>query len=360
MSKLAESLITRHFPNEGHGYSYKRLAGGISNETLKVTPSADCFDQSAIVLTIIRDPLLWWKIEQEFALRNLIAGDPEVPLPHLFDAGFDSIEGEKIAFIFREFVQGVELDDVLEKALHTKTKEHDFSSLASDLGHRLGAMHKHGGAIFGQLARSKEVLYSHWSDFVLSEISNEVRLTSQLHPDQQLGRIKASTVQSLLPKIQELVGSMQSALSTISTPNLAHGDAHFKNIIAGQDEVKSWKIKSFIDTEEALGGDPEIDVTYIENWLHFSAYKKDFFKKQAEFRFHYTQQHQIGDKYFDRRLIYHALRSLSFLRTVFEFDANKFLSANSKNEEYVFQHFQILRSLSDGNSLEDVDIPSLL
>lgn len=360
MSKLVESVIARHLPQERQGYSHKRLTGGISSETYKLSPNAEGSVQAAIALTIIRDPLLWWKVEQEFALRDLIAGDTEVPLPQLFDAGFDDIEGEKIAFIFREFVQGAELDAVLERALRTRTKEHDFSSLASDLGYRLGVMHKHGGAIFGQLARSKEVLYPSWASFVLSELSNEVRLTSQLSPNNQLGRIKASDIQALLPGIQKLVGSLQSALLTTLTPNLAHGDAHFKNIIAGQDQGTSWRVKSFIDTEEALGGDPEIDVAYIENWLHFSAYKQDFFKKRAEFCAHYTHQRQIGDRYHDRRLIYHALRSLSFLRTVFEFDAEEFLSANPKNEEYVFQHFQILRSLSDGNALEDVDIPSLL
>lgn len=360
MTQLVESIITRHLPKDKSGYSHKRLTGGISSETYRVEPNNPQSIETAIALTIIRDPLLWWKVEQEFVLRDLIAGDTEVPLPQLFDAGFDDIDGIKIAYILREFVQGEELDAVLDRVLRTRTKERDFSSLAADLGYRLGAMHRHGSAVFGQLARSREVLYPNWASFVLSEISNEVRLASQLSADKQLGRVKAADIQALLPALQKLVGSLQSSLFSTISPHLSHGDAHFRNIIARKDASQSWRVKSFIDTEEALGGDPEIDVAYIENWLHFSSYKGEFFRKQADFASQYTQQRAVGERYEDRRLIYHALRSLSFLRTVFELDAKEFLSANPKNSWYVFQHFQILSSLSKGNALEDIKIPPLL
>lgn len=360
MTHLVESVISRHFPKDESNYSHKRLTGGISSETYRVEPNSGQSAEAAIALTIIRDPLLWWKVEQEFALRDLIAGDTEVPLPQLFDAGFDDIDGTKIAYILREFVKGEELDVVLGRALRTRTKEQDFSSLAADLGYRLGTMHRHGVAVFGQLAKSREALYPNWASFVLSELANEVRLTSQLPTDKQLGRIKVSGIHALLPALQKLVGSLQSSLLSTITPHLGHGDAHFKNIIAGKDASQAWRVKSFIDTEEALGGDPEIDVAYIENWLHFSSYKDEFFRKQTDFFSQYTQQRSVGERYKDRRLIYHALRSLSFLRTVFEFDAKEFLSAAPKNSWYVFQHFQILHSLSEGNALEDINIPQLL
>lgn len=360
MSKLVESVIAKHLPSESSGYVHKQLTGGISSEMYKVEPIAPRNADSAIALTIIRDPLLWWKVEQEFVLRHLMAGDVEVLLPRLYDAGFDVIEGAKIAFIIREFVQGTELDTVLEQTMNTPMQERDFTSLSGDLGYRLGVMHTHGGAVFGQLARSKEVVHPNWANFVLSEIDNEVRLTYQISPDMQLGKIKAYDVQALLPGLQKLVGTLQSSLLAIVSPGLAHGDAHFRNIIAGKDQSHSVKVKSFIDTEEALGGDPEIDVSFIENWLHFSTYKAEFFKKRNVFRSHYASQRVLGPRYLDRRLIYHGLRSLSFLRTVFGFDAEEFLSANPKNGWYVFLHLQILRSLAEGGALEDVAIPSLL
>lgn len=359
MSKFVETVIARHLPEEQGGYRHERLPGGISSETYKVEPNDPNSSQGVLAFTVIRDPSLWWKVEQEYVLRDLIAGDKEVPLPQLYDAGFDDIDGERTAYIFREFVEGTDLDTVLASRLEPRTREQDITTLAHDLGHRLGVMHRHNGAVFGQLGRP-ETSHTDWASFVLSELENETRLTCQLQEDTQLGGVRVGAVQALLPDLQELVGSLQSSLSTTTSPNLGHGDAHFKNIIADRGQDQTWKVKSFIDTDGALGGDPEIDIAFIENWLHFFPYKQDFFGKRHEFRSSYVGERQVGEHYDDRRLVYHTFRSLSFLRTVFGFDANSFLSANPRNAEYVSGHFGILQSLAGGNALEDVGIPSLI
>lgn len=359
MSKFIETVIARHLPEEQGGYQHERLPGGISSETYKVEPNDPDSSQGALALTIIRDPSLWWKVEQEYVLRDLIAGDKEVPLPQLYDAGFDDIEGKRMAYIFREFVRGTDLDTVLASQLEPRTREQDVTALAHDLGHRLGVMHRHNGTVFGQLGRP-EMSRPDWASFVLNELESEGHLTYQLQENAQLGDIRAGAVQALLPDLQELIGSLQSSLSTVASPNLGHGDAHFKNIIANRGQDQTWKVRSFIDTDEALGGDPEIDIAFIENWLHFFPYKYDFFGKRHEFRSSYVGERQVRERYDDRRLVYHTLRSLSFLRTVFGFDANSFLSANPRNAEYVSKHFGILQSLAEGNALEDVGIPSLI
>ncbi|MBP9847645.1 MAG: hypothetical protein KBD43_16440, partial [Saprospiraceae bacterium] len=229
-----------------------------------------------------------------------------------------------------------------------------------DLGYRLGKMHRHSGTLFGQLGKSLEILYSSWESFILSEAEIEMKLISELNGDLQLGIVNADHIQTLLPQLEMLIGSLQSSLLRVSLPHLTHGDAHFKNIIASQNADQTWKVKSFIDTDEALGGDPEIDIAYIENWLYFSDYKNEFFGCKENFQFGYASECKTNLKYEDRRLIYHCLRSLSYLRTVFGFDTQEFLLANPRNMEYVAKHFDILRSLAEGNALEDLNIPALI
>lgn len=194
----------------------------------------------------------------------------------------------------------------------------------------------------------------------MDELETESKLIGELPAEKEIGSVKAAGLLQLLPGLHKSIGSLQSSLSTVDSPSLSHGDARFANFIAGINEYELWIIKGMIDLDEAMGGDPGIDIAFMENWLHFSPYKEDFYKNSNAFKSGYNKVRPISPQYRERRLIYHALRSIAYTRTVFGFDVQEFLSANPRNQEYVEKHASILRSLAEGNALEDLNVTSLV
>jgi len=63
--------------------------------------------------------------------------------------------------------------------------------------------------------------------------------------------------------------------------------------------------------------------------------------------------------YEERRKVYHVLRSLSYLRTVFGFNADEFSARDTRNEWYVERHLEILTSVLAGKDLSELGIPTL-
>ncbi len=359
MSEFVERVLNRSLGNQDTSSNCSRLSSGISNETYRVTRPIDGLTTD-LAVTIIRDPSSWWKIEQEYSLREILHEDQEVSIPKLYNAGFDHLDDQKFAFIIREFLPGQDLDAIFTLLMtSSSSSERDVKSLATDLGRRLATLHRHQSSAFGLVGRASEVIYPQWGDYVLGEIENKSRLLAQLPSDQQVGSVKVAEILSILPALDGLIGSKQWSLFEQNSPSLSHGDAHFHNFIANSNEDGIWKINGMIDTDEALGSDPEIDIAFIENWLHFASYGQRFYQHKGEFLTGYESVREISDHYSSRRLIYHVLRSLSYLQVVSTLDQNEFASMNSQNLNYISKHLGILRSLARGNGLEDLDILSL-
>jgi fructosamine-3-kinase len=359
MSEFVERVINRSLGKQDISNNYSRLSGGISNETYRVPTLIDGLTTD-LAVTIIKDPASWWKIEQEYSFRKALEGDPEVRIPKLYNAGFDNLDDHKFAFIIREFLAGQDLDIVFASRLATSSPEINAMSLATDLGKRLAVLHRHETSVFGLVGREHEVIYSGWGNYVLGEIEEKSRLLAELPSDGQIGSIRVGDIVNLLPDLHRSIGSLEWSLLGQKSSLLSHGDAHFRNFIANSDENSTWHINGMIDTEEALGGDPEIDIAFIENWLHFVPYGQRFYQHKGDFLAGYKGVREISDHYLSRRLIYHALRSLSYLQAVSTFDQDKFMNMDSKNLGYASKHFSILKSLAMGNALEDLKILSLV
>jgi hypothetical protein len=289
-----------------------------------------------------------------------VQGDPEVLIPQLLDVGFDIVDDQKFAFLFREYIAGKDLDAVLKLELNGNNRGRDIKDLATDLGYRLALLHRHKTSAYGFLGKTEGEPFSDWGNYILNELETESRLIGELPAEREIGSVKTAGLWELFPGLHKSIGPLQSSLSTVNSPSLSHGDARFANFIAGINEYELWKIRGMIDLDEAVGGDPGIDIAFMENWLHFSSYKEDFYKNSREFKAGYNKVHTISPQYPERRLIYHALRSTAYLRTVFSFDPQEFLHANPRNQEYVEKHAAILKSLAEGNALEDVNITSLV
>lgn len=359
MGSLAETLVRRHLPQDAVNFKMDKLNGGISSEVYKVEyNNSEGVISLPVAVTILRDSEMWWKLEKEKLIRDIISNDPEVLLPELKDLGVDTIGNTKVAFLVSQFVAGSNLDSFLEHGLSGSPGKGKFTGLINDLGYRIGVLHKHHAGVFGMIGYAPEQ-YSSWQEYILAEFSNEVRLITQLDPNLQIGAAKSGKLQTLLSPLQQLVGRFQSSLISQES-KISHGDARFGNFIADNTSDKNWRIAGMVDLESMLGGDPEIDIAFMENWLHFSTYKEEFFSQQQSFIDGYQKMRSPSSVYSQKRFIYHTLRTLAYLRTVFGFDIKEFVNADPKHQKYVEQHMEIAQSLAKGNYLEDLNIKALI
>jgi len=359
MSLLVDTLARKHISQDVINLSVTRLPGGISSENYKVGGlNNDGMQVIPQVMTVIRDKNNWWKIEKEENIRKLLGDDPEVLLPKLIQTGIDKIGTTELAFMFSEFISGKDLDNFLESNLTKAEGTNKLSGIARDLGYRIGALHKHKSEVTGLIGCQLEN-YNSWNEYVMSVFEREVKLIGQVDETLRIGSVKMFDLQSKLPLLQKLVGGLESELDT-SDPKTTHGDARFGNFMADHSEDESWRIKSMIDLEAMLGGDPEIDVAFMENWLHFSSYKKEFFAEKESFLNGYKTTQKVSANYHKKRLVYHTIRSLAYLRTVFGFDIDSFLKVDSRHKRYVEQHMEIVQSLAQGNYMEDIGILPLI
>ena len=221
MTSIAEKLAQRHFPENVSPLTINKLAGGISSEIYKIEPSNSIDLLMPVVLTVLRNPEEWWKLEKEQLVRSIIANDPNVLLPELIDFGFDKISGIQVAFLISEFIRGGDLDYFLTKELENKNDTHKLSGLAKDLGFRIGALHKHKAGVYGLVGYAPEQ-HSNWQSYIISEFSNEVSLIFQLNPNLIIGNVKMSNLQKMIPALEQIVGQFESSLEN-QDAILSHG-----------------------------------------------------------------------------------------------------------------------------------------
>ncbi len=355
---LERVLSTKLQKNEVVQGSIK-LTGGIDKEIYKVPMLKNGLHQS-LAVSIFRNPHDWWKIDQEIVFREMLEGDKDAGIPELVDVGFDYLDEEKFAYIVRDFIEGQNLDIFLLSQPDHQSNERGIETLASDLGYKLAMLHRHKLSTFGRISKTTDETCLSWSDYILGKIDYYFKALSELPPEKGAGIVKVQDIVNIEQKLYKSLGSHQSSLYDQEVASLTHGDAHFQNFIASSNENGEWRIVGVIDTEEALGGDPEIDIAFLENWLYFTSYKEIFYKHKGDFLSGYNRNPPSPDYYRDRRYMYHALRSLSYLKALFTLDTTEIIRNDPKHQEYIEKHFVILRSLANGYALEDLNIKSLI
>lgn len=360
MPSTAEILMHRHLPQNPEGYNIHKLEGGVTSESYKVQLANQNSDIEPVVFTLYRDPSDWWKVDKEIEIRRLSEDDPDVLIPEIYDAGFDTLEGEQFAYLMRQYITGDDIHTVIETNFSNEFRQSGIKHLAHDIGFRFAAIHRHNASLYGMICNNEDSHYNSWEVYVMRLLENEISLISKLPSDKKIGRVTVDDLMEKLPHLESVVGSNQSSLQLIDGSSLSHGDAHFGNIIADNDNQGTFKVKSIIDFEDAVGGDPEIDIAFIENWLHIFPYKSAFYDNADHFRLGYEIARKPTIGYEQRRLIYHTVRSLSYLRTVLEFDSAHFLKDHPRGEVYVERHMQIIESLASGGKLEDINLKPLL
>jgi len=355
-----ERFVERHLPNGySEAYVVEPLQGGISSVHYKVIPNGET--EKPFLVTIYPEPKNWWKLDKEIALRQLLEQDADVPIPAILDTGIDNIDQTDTPFLIREFISGLELDNLLEHADSLGVSDSNTAEVAYDLGFKLGKLHSHRFFLFGLITDVDKVSDSprDWKDYIMRDFETQSRMIKHHDSNKYIGEIPVQTIQMLARATEKFAGIHSAALDSVKCSRITHGDARFANFIAGFTPTDRLTINAFIDMEWALAGDPEIDLTYIENWLHFSKYKDNFEAGRSKLIDGYRQTHEISTNYTEKRLLYHALRSLTYLAAVSKFDQQYYLQSNPRNASYVQGHVDILQSLIRGNALEDVNIKSL-
>lgn len=331
-----------------------KLGGGISNLNYRVqTMSKGSETKDDYVLTVYPYQSDWWKIGKERLLRDITAGDPEVLFPRVHDCGLDNIDSERFAFLLRQYVPGNDLDSALQL---TNAHKIDWSSLCHDLGFRLASIHTHRTVGCGVISLPEQQSTGSWSSFMIAKITGEY----QELKDSGEGRNMAGiSTEDILKTEAGLVRNIDNNSLQNVTSSLTHGDTRFANIIA-TNQAGRVQVQSFIDLEWALSGDPEVDIAFVENWLHFSNYASKFNGNRDAFLRGYGLKRTPSTNYQEKRKIYHGYRSLNYLKNVFIYQPNDFLNQDRRYAGYIQKHLAILSGISNGKSLEDLGIQSLL
>lgn len=358
MSIFLERVISRNFQESDVVQGATRLSGGIDKDIYKVPVVRDGVG-TAFAIAIFRNPNDWWKIDQEAHLREITGGDKETGIPGLVEVGFDCLDGQKYAFIIRDFIEGHSLHELLSQ-IDQQSSEVDIGALAADLGHKLATLHRHRLDMFGMMGKPSDVTDTNWGHYVFGKIEYYFRALHKTSPEKRVGKVYAGDIVGAEQKLYAALGTHQSSLFHCGAASIAHGDAHLGNFIAGLDQNGRWKVIGVIDTEEALGADPEIDIAFIENWLFFMPYSELFYAHGGDFLSGYKRESPIPDPYKDRRYVYHALRSLSYLKALFTLDTEAIIRSEPKHTEFIEKHFAILKALAEGYTLEDLNIKSLI
>jgi hypothetical protein len=359
MTSPIESRVQRYVGQLGDVGKISRLNGGISSENYKVrlVNTKETVKQDMVV-TLYKNPEEWWKLDKEYYLRDLVGNDPDLVLPAIIDSGDDNLEdGKPIRFLVREFAQGQDLDQCIIG--HDQPYgDIDWVTLNSELGATFGALHKHE-VPFNGLIRSAEVghlISSSWSVYVTHQLESEIDMIQSLQHNHTIGIIGTNQVQASTYALSKRLGTTIDSNSD-HIP-LVHGDARMGNVIGTRKDDKI-NINTLVDFEWALGGDPDIDLAFLENWLYFTNYKEEFFSHSDAFVKGYSDKRKISNDYSEKRTTYHALRSMNFLRIMFRDFEAKSINASPVLVNYVLRHFQIIAGLSMGQSLADIGIPDL-
>lgn len=363
MSTSIENFALRHVLTDSTITSVERMRGGISSPNYKINTYLPGLETQGTnyVLTLFSDPSDWWKIDKEVNLREIVGSDPDVLLPQLIDIGEDRFDGQKVGFLLRQFVEGKDLDQTFKEKLSSELTGPDWGNLVEDFGFRLASLHIHKLGYFGIITGSKLSLSEqNWRSFIEKELADEVKGISGCNPARRLSLVTPQMILDLVPNLEGVLRDRLPSLNSVTLPALVHGDMRFANVVAEKSGISQPAIRSFIDWEWALGGDPEIDLAYAENWLHFSSYKDKFMQYKNSFIAGYSKKMNISDNYKEKRPVYHALRSLNYLKNVFLYQPDNFTSLDPEFAGYIEGHFKIIESIAVGRKLSDLGILSIV
>lgn len=349
MINSVEAILTSHIPNLRIN-NIERFRMGISNDTYKVTIVEADERERNLVLTMYQGEKDVRKLRKELSVRHILKSEVNIPVPNVI-AYSDQARGFFPPFIIREYASGRDLHRALESDSLKEPSER--KALAIKIGETLALMHGIKLSEFGPLAidsdfkvdnEVRNIKFVSWQEYVSFLFDETMQGVDQI----QDGRLTKRIVElkNLMPEIMAFLEKNRRVLKAVEKPKLCHSDTTLGNFIVDKD-VNNWKLSGLIDFEWAIGGDPDMDLVFIENWLFFCSYRKDVKEIIPYFLEGYKKHRDISlEAYEKKRPLYHILRSTSYLNSVFS--GKRHYETNPYLDKYVVIHLSIIKRALSG------------
>jgi len=338
------------------GLSSELLSSGIVNHNLKVYLAPEA---TPAVLSIYSSNGKE-RVDREIFTRSLLGEGTSLPIQRIFHSGYgDTSNGKEYGFLIKEFKTGDTLNDVLQNMVNEKPEDDEIGGLINNLGKNLNILGSIKMSKFGKIVGNNIIGSSEncsWKDYYSYRLNKRIKTLEDLDPNNTVGEYKVKDILILTPKLSNYAETQSGILETVKEPRFVHNDFHFLNILASQ-ESGTWQISGILDLENATAGDPEFDLISIESQLNLSPeYRGLFLANLGRFKDGY--KNPISNEYLQKRGLYHLTWSLSYFEAVMQMDTNLH-PVNSQVNRYMKGHYETLKSLADGKSLEEIGVPSL-
>lgn len=338
-----------------NGQRSELLSGGIVNYNLKVYLAPE--SRPAVLSIYFTEGEE--RIDRELFTRSLIE-NTSLPIQKVIRYGIGNIRNNKDSYyLLKEYKEGKTLVETFQDILNDTSKEINIQSLLLNLGKNLNLISSIKLPKFGKI-EGKGIISPtencNWKEYYLYRLNRRINNLEKLDPEKQVGDYQLKTILSLIPKLSKYVKMHSEVLDSVTEPRFVHNDFHFLNIIAFENESE-WKISGILDLESATAGDPEFDLISIESQLNLTPeFRKLFMANIEHFRLGYGNV--VSNEYLQKRGLYHLTWSLSYFEAIMQMDTS-IHPITEQIKLYMNRHYQVLKDISEGKNLKEVDIPRM-
>lgn len=332
-------------------------SGGIVNKNFHLVPME--LGGKETFLTLYPDRKDWWKVKKNVRVTSLFS-KVGIPTSQTLSYGLIVDNGEKVAYLLKEFIDGKTFDSLMSQP--DTLGEDDWRRLSGQLGYALSAMHAIKLENFGMIkgrniaisSLGKSVNGKNWLEFVDQLMMEREDRLVKIFPEMKIGDVSGVDIYGLFNKAKQFYLRNRNSLSSVNMPYLTHNDMYFSNVMAKKDQNSNrWNLRAIVDMEWALGGDPDLDLVQLENWLQFSPYRDRFLHYKQSFLEAYQANRQIPNNFPNKRMVYHILRSLSYLTSVFDEDYKQF-AHSPKHVKNVRDHFDLTERVMSNGKINEI------
>lgn len=294
---------------------------------------------------------MFWKIGKDVKITSLFE-DIQIPNSKIVKFGIKQDGQLPIGYLLKQFIEGVDLDNYLRQ-----NSNHNLANLGDcfyQLGSCLAKIHGVELGSFGLIRSTfisgneflKERSTKNWQNFLITMLISRKSQLYSLEEGKTFGSVSVPHLKEIYQKTLLFFNENIDLVKDVSVPLLTHNDMHFRNIMVNEIDAQP-NLAAIIDTEWALAGDPEIDLVQIESWLNFVSYKNLVVNLIPSLIDGYEQHRKISENFSDKRRLYHAIRSISYLITVFGIENPELFAANKQNILNIEKHFELLETAID-------------
>jgi aminoglycoside phosphotransferase (APT) family kinase protein len=290
------------------------LAGGENSQVLEVRCMAP---ERTFVLKLYSEALRW-KMAKEVFVYGLIDGDPELPISRIL---FADESGETIP---EAYVILTKLPGTLAAPTLSSLPRGDVARIYEQVGAILHRFHQTTFDSFGYL--STDVVEPHDTNAAYMEFqfSKKLREFAELGGDADIRQGAEDAVEASSPV---LAGPKQAVL--------CHNDLHEGNLLL-LDRSGSWQVSGVLDLENAVAGDPLLDLAKTD----YYAVRGDPVKRRALLE-GYGSLPRRAEEAMRLCRLYHAIELWDWF-------------ASNRNEEPLPSIAEDIRALSRELAIQDV------